>query len=71
MQGPLTATLLMKGFRDHTGTEPLRFSFRGKAPLFSGGEVTLRGRREDGGEHALWAEGPGGYTAMTATISTS
>lgn len=71
MQGPLTATLLMKGFRDHTGTEPLRFSFRGKAPLFSGGEVTLRGRREDGGEHSLWAEGPGGYTAMTATISTS
>ena len=71
MQGPLTATLLMKGFRDHNGAEPSSFSFRGKAPLFSGGEVTLQGRRDEGSQHALRAEGPGGYTAMTATISTS
>ncbi len=71
MQGPLTATLLMKSFRDHTSAEPRSFSFRGKAPLYSGGTVTLRGRLDKGSQHALWAEGPGGYTAMTATISTS
>ena len=69
--GPLTATLLMKGFCEHVGAAPRSFSFRGRAPLFSGGDVTLRGRRDEDQSHALWAEGPGGYTAMTATISTT
>ena len=71
MHGPLTATLLMKGFCEHVGAAPRSFSFRGRAPLFSGGDVALRGRRDEDQSHALWAEGPGGYTAMTATISTT
>lgn len=68
VQGPLTATLLMESFRAHTGDEPRTYSFRGQAPLFADGRVSLSGRAE--GEHFnLWAEGPGGYTAMTAKVT--
>jgi len=70
VQGPLTATLMMDRYLVHVGETPHRFSFRGKAPLFSGGAVELCGRRRDSGKHDIWAEGPGGYTAMTASVST-
>lgn len=65
VHGPLTATLLMQGFIDHTGTLPRSFSFRGQAPLFAGGQMQICGRPSEGG-HDLWAEGPGGYIAMSA-----
>ena len=69
VQGPLTATLLMDRYLKHCGKDPRSFSFRGRAPLFSGGEVSLCGRGRDDCAHDLWAEGPGGYTAMAASVS--
>lgn len=68
VHGPLTATLLMEGFVRHTGTLPRTYSFRGQAPLFAGGSMALCGRASDAG-HELWAEGPGGYTAMIAQVT--
>lgn len=68
VQGPLTATFLMETFRAHIADEPRTFAFRGQAPLFADGRVSLRGRVE-GETFNLWAEGPGGYTAMTAKVT--
>lgn len=70
VQGPLTATLLMDRYLKHAGRQPRSFSFRGRAPLFAGQRIQLCGRGgHDDGVHTLWAEGPGGYTAMTASVS--
>jgi 3-methylfumaryl-CoA hydratase len=67
VQGPLTATLLMDAFIRRTGQTPRSFSFRAQAPLFAGGRMQLCGRASEAG-HDCWAEGPGGYTAMTAKV---
>ena len=66
VHGPLTATLLMEAYGRHTGARPASFSFRGQAPLFGGGRMQLCGRQTADGSHDLWAEGPGGYAAMSA-----
>lgn len=68
VQGPLTATLLMEAYTRHSGKLPKSFSFRGQAPLFCGGRMALCGRTSDAG-HELWAEGPGGYTGMSAQVT--
>lgn len=68
VQGPLTATLLLDAWLRETGQRARSYSFRGQAPLFCGDSLMLCGRRTDGrGE--LWAEGPGGYVAMSATVT--
>ncbi|MFT3972108.1 MAG: MaoC family dehydratase N-terminal domain-containing protein [Amaricoccus sp.] len=68
VQGPLTATLLMEGFVRHTGILPRTYSFRGQAPLFVDGPMRICGRKTAEG-HDLWAEGPGGYTGMSARVT--
>ncbi|RQP04105.1 MAG: acyl-CoA dehydrogenase [Paracoccus sp. BP8] len=68
VQGPLTATLLMDAYTRRSGNLPKSFSFRGQAPLFSGGRMAICGRATDQG-HDLWAEGPGGYTGMSAQVT--
>ena len=68
VQGPLTATLLIDAYQQQTGQMPRSFSFRGQAPLFAGGRMQLCGRASEAG-HDLWAEGPGGYTAMSAQVT--
>ncbi|RDD69036.1 FAS1-like dehydratase domain-containing protein [Paracoccus versutus] len=68
VHGPLTATLLMEGFVRHIGKPPRSFSFRGQAPLFAGGRMQVCGRITAEG-HDLWAEGPGGYTGMSARVT--
>lgn len=70
VQGPLTATLLMDAFLKHRATPPRSFSFRGQAPLFSGAPMALCGQAGSGGAFDLWAEGPGGHKAMSATVTT-
>ncbi len=65
VQGPLTATLLADALVRHTGGRLASFAFRGQAPLFADAPFHLCGRR-DGDAFRLWAEGPGGYVAMSA-----
>lgn len=67
VHGPLTATRLLAAYVLHTSHKPRTFSFRGRAPLFAGGVVQLCGRPSSAG-HELWAEGPGGYLAMQASV---
>ena len=67
VHGPLTATLLVDAALRHTGRAVRAFQFRGQAPLFADAAFTLCGRREGQGA-ALWAEGPGGYAAMQASV---
>ena len=68
VQGPLTATLLLDTWLRESGQVARSYSFRGQAPLFSGDTLVLCGRQTDGGGE-LWAEGPGGYVAMSATVT--
>jgi 3-methylfumaryl-CoA hydratase len=66
VQGPLTATLLADALVRHTGGRIVEFAFRGQAPLFADAAFHVCGAR-DGDGFRLWAEGPGGYVAMSAT----
>ncbi|MCB1396669.1 MAG: MaoC family dehydratase N-terminal domain-containing protein [Rhodobacteraceae bacterium] len=68
VHGPLTATLLMAAALRHTGRRPTGFTFRGLAPLFADAPFALCGTQTGDGA-TLWAEGPGGYTAMSATFT--
>ena len=70
VHGPLTATLLQRFALDHAGGRALaRFDFRGVSPLFAGRAFRLEGRAEDNGTLVLWARGPDGELAMSATAA--
>lgn len=70
VHGPLTATLLQQFALEHGGGRQLAsFDFRGVSPLFVGRAFTLEGRESDNGGLALWARGPDGELAMSATAS--
>jgi 3-methylfumaryl-CoA hydratase len=70
VHGPLTATLLQQFALAHSGGRPLAsFDFRGVSPLFAGRPFTLEGREAENGGLALWARGPDGELAMSATAT--
>jgi 3-methylfumaryl-CoA hydratase len=70
VHGPLTATLLQQFALEHGGGRALAsFDFRGVTPLFVGRAFQLEGRQAEDGTLALWARGPGGELAMSATAS--
>ena len=70
VHGPLTATLLHQFALEHGPGRPLaNFDFRGVTPLFVGRAFQLEGRQMDDGSLALWARGPDGELAMSATAS--
>lgn len=70
VHGPLTATLLQQFALEHGAGRPLaRFDFRGVTPLFLGRAFQLEGRRTEDGTLALWARGPDGELAMSATAA--
>jgi 3-methylfumaryl-CoA hydratase len=70
VHGPLTATLLHQFASEHGQGRPLAgFDFRGVTPLFVGREFRLEGRHTDDGSLALWARGPDGELAMSATAT--
>ena len=66
VQGPLMATLLLNLAASELGTNKMsRFSFRGQAPAFANGALSLVGRRE--GENILLAVlGTDGAKIMSA-----
>jgi 3-methylfumaryl-CoA hydratase len=68
VHGPLTATLLQQFALEHGAGRPLaRFDFRGVTPLFVGRAFQLEGRQAEDGTLVLWARGPDGELAMSAT----
>jgi 3-methylfumaryl-CoA hydratase len=68
VHGPLTATLLQQFAVEHgNGRRLVRFDFRGVTPLFVGRAFNLEGRQVDERSLALWARGPDGELAMSAT----
>jgi 3-methylfumaryl-CoA hydratase len=69
VHGPLTATLLQQFALEHAGGRRLsRFDFRGVMPLFVNRAFQLEGRAApDGATLAVWARGPDGDLAMSAT----
>jgi len=70
VHGPLTATLLQQFAVGHgSGRRLARFEFRGVGPLFVGRAFRLEGREADDGTLALWARGPDGELAMSATAA--
>jgi 3-methylfumaryl-CoA hydratase len=70
VQGPLTATLLQQFAMEHGGGRRLvRFDFRGVTPLFVTRAFQLEGRALDDGTLSLWARGPDGELAMSATAA--
>jgi 3-methylfumaryl-CoA hydratase len=70
VHGPLTATLLQQFALEHGAGRPLaRFDFRGATPLFVGRAFQLEGRQVDDGTLELWARGPDGELAMSATAA--
>jgi 3-methylfumaryl-CoA hydratase len=70
VHGPLTATLLQQFALEHGAGRPLaRFDFRGVTPLFVGRTFQLEGRQVEDGTLALWARGPDGELAMSATAA--
>jgi 3-methylfumaryl-CoA hydratase len=70
VHGPLTATLLQQFALEHGAGRPLaRFDFRGVTPLFVGRALKLEGRQVEDGTLALWARGPDGELAMSATAA--
>jgi len=70
VHGPLTATLLQQFALEHGGGRPLaRFDFRGVAPLFVGRGFQLEGQQGEDGALAVWARGPDGELAMSATAA--
>lgn len=71
VQGPMTATLLLTAFQRRSGARIKTFRFRGQSPLFADRPLRICGKANGTpGAHDLWAEGPGGYTAMSAHVST-
>jgi 3-methylfumaryl-CoA hydratase len=70
VHGPLTATLLQQFALEHGAGRPLaRFDFRGVTPLFVRRAFQLEGRQVEDGTLALWARGPDGELAMSATAA--
>jgi 3-methylfumaryl-CoA hydratase len=70
VHGPLTATLLQQLALAHGGGRVLaHFDFRGVTPLLVGRAFQLEGRQAEDGTLALWARGPEGELAMSATAS--
>jgi 3-methylfumaryl-CoA hydratase len=70
VHGPLTATLLQQFALEQGEGRPLaRFEFRGVSPLFVARPFRLEGRKADDGTLVLWARGPDGELAMSATAS--
>jgi 3-methylfumaryl-CoA hydratase len=70
VHGPLTATLLQLFALEHGDGRPLaHFDFRGVTPLFVGRPFQLEGRQVEDGTLALWARGPDGELAMSATAA--
>jgi 3-methylfumaryl-CoA hydratase len=68
VHGPLTATLLQQFALEHgAGRSLARFEFRGITPLFAPRPFSLEGRPADDGALHLWARGPDGELAMSAT----
>jgi 3-methylfumaryl-CoA hydratase len=64
VHGPLTATLLMGFAERRSGRTLVSFSFRGIAPLFVASPFHLQATAD---AHELWAKGPRGELAMTAS----
>ena len=70
VHGPLIATLLQQFALEHGAGRPLaRFDFRGATPLLVGRAFQLEGRRVGDGTLELWARGPDGELAMSATAA--
>lgn len=70
VHGPLTATLLQQlALERGQGRKLAQFDFRGVSPLFVGRAFRLEGRQEGDGSLALWARGPDGELAMSATAT--
>lgn len=70
VHGPLTATLLQQlAVEQAAGRKLASFEFRGVSPLFVGRAFRLEGRAADGGALELWARGPDGELAMSATAT--
>ena len=68
VHGPLTATMLQQlALEQGAGRVLARFDFRGVTPLFVGRAFQLEGRQAEDGTLALWARGPEGELAMSAT----
>lgn len=68
VHGPLTATLLQELATEiGDGRRLARFDFRGVSPLFVDREFRLEGRRVDNDSLMLWARGPSGELAMSAS----
>jgi len=70
VHGPLTATLLQQFAVEHgAGRQLARFDFRGVIPLFVGRAFELEGREAPDGTLTLWARGPDGELAMSASAA--
>ena len=70
VHGPLTATLLQQFALEHgEGRALARFDFRGVTPLLVGRAFQLEGRQVEDGTLSLWARGPDGELAMSATAA--
>ncbi|MDM0065481.1 MaoC family dehydratase N-terminal domain-containing protein [Variovorax sp. J31P207] len=70
VHGPLTATLLQQLALEHGGGRRLAaFEFRGVSPLFVDRAFRLEGQALADGSLALWARGPDGELAMSATAA--
>lgn len=70
VHGPLTATLLQQLAVEQGGGKSLaRFEFRGVSPLFVNRAFRVEGRRDEDGSLALWARGPNGELAMSASAT--
>ena len=70
VHGPLTATLLQQFALEQGAGRPLaRFDFRGVTPLFVQRPFKLEGRQLEDGTLAVWARGPDGELAMSATAA--
>ena len=68
VHGPLTATLLQQFATEHSdGRRLTGFDFRGVNPLFVDKPFQLEARPEGDDSLALWARGPEGQLAMSAT----
>ena len=70
VHGPLTATLLQQLALEQGGGRALAsFEFRGVSPLFVTRPFRVEGRPADDGALALWARGPDGELAMSASAT--
>lgn len=70
VHGPLTATLLQQFAVEHgSGRTLAQFDFRGVTPLIVGRAFQLEGRQVEDGTLSLWARGPDGELAMSATAA--